>query len=793
MARYPGYAIVRRLSSRRRQIFEAIEQRDPWRRVALALGGEAELAAIREAAGRLDHPGIAQLVADHGDAVAFAWRTGRRLDRVEALAPADRLELAIQIAELVAHAHARGVVLRDLKPGNLLVDRGDGWLHVALVDLDLARVEGAAAVGTATGTWGWSAPEQAALDPRAIDRRADLYALGTTLAFVLSGAPLFGTGAGAVRAQLIEDPLAACDLPEAQRAIVRQLVVVERAARRPAAEVVAALRQLRGPLVRVEAADASSAPGSRAPASAVGASPSTPADDDAYAAFRAAVAAIPAAAAGDPLAVARISLRLGDREAARRHAQALPADDPGALAILARVELEAGDRAAALALLDRIAALPAAPEAARDVLATELTALRPARAQQLAGDAAVLRERAAAWLAELDALRWHERLAWSLAQPDGDAAAHAIAALAGAELHADSVASAAAQIDALFARGAIAEAAAELRHWFARAPESPELWAIARRAAAAGNVPALEDLAARAVLALERAGPRDALADAIAASMTAVMRAPRSRSAWLRLAEQLIGAGRLADAHELLASFERVFGADPVSDRLRAHAWLALDEADLAVAAGLRALQGGSEQPALWQTLALAWIRASNPRDARNAIAMLVRHGDPAGRAPRLAFYAALVDADSDRRLELAAGAAAAHPDDADLVVLRALAQLAAGAPAPPTLAQLAAARPAVALSLSAKLALRGTPAAVRDALDRALLASHDAAVAWAATHHYLAIAQPLTATMFIRDHADAFPELAAEAFLEAGDGDALRALAPGVPALADTLAARLR
>src|SRR5262245_31082372 len=155
--------LVRRLPSRRRVLHEAIHGREPWRRAALALdhgdAGRRELRAMADAARRLDHPGIARLVEDGSDApeprVALAWCDGRRLDAVIAgLTAPQRLDLAIQIAELVAHAHARGVVLRDLKPGNLLVT---GETRVTLVDLDLARV-GRPEPGRPAGTWRWTAP-----------------------------------------------------------------------------------------------------------------------------------------------------------------------------------------------------------------------------------------------------------------------------------------------------------------------------------------------------------------------------------------------------------------------------------------------------------------------------------------------------------------------------------------------------------------------------------------------------------------------------------------------------------
>jgi hypothetical protein len=84
------------------------------------------------------------------------------------------------------------------------------------------------------------------------------------------------------------------------------------------------------------------------------------------------------------------------------------------------------------------------------------------------------------------------------------------------------------------------------------------------------------------------------------------------------------------------------------------------------------------------------------------------------------------------------------------------------------------------------------TPA-LTGALERALTVSHAVALDWAAALYFLAAEQPLTAAMFVRDHAAAFPALAADAFLQGGDGDALRTLAPRLPGLADLLAHRLR
>jgi tetratricopeptide (TPR) repeat protein len=191
-------------------VYEA-EQAQPRRRVALKVirPGHATAEHLRrfqresEALARLQHPGIAQIYeagtadAGSGEQPYFAMEFIAQGQRLTTYADArhldvrQRLELIAQVCDAVHHAHQRGLIHRDLKPGNILVDeRG----QPKVLDFGVARVTDSDAqatrqtdIGQLVGTLAYMSPEQALADPLDLDVRSDVYALGVILYELLAG------------------------------------------------------------------------------------------------------------------------------------------------------------------------------------------------------------------------------------------------------------------------------------------------------------------------------------------------------------------------------------------------------------------------------------------------------------------------------------------------------------------------------------------------------------------------------------------------------------------------------
>lgn len=185
------------------------EQRNPKRKVALKVirPGVVSRDALRrfelEASmlGRLQHVGIAQIyeAGTYNDGVgarpyfAMEYVEGAPvLENAEShdLGTNARLKLIAQICDAVQHAHQQGVIHRDLKPGNILVDETG---QPKILDFGVARStdEGAHSLATQAGallgTIGYMSPEQIDGNANDVDTRTDVHALGVTMYELLAG------------------------------------------------------------------------------------------------------------------------------------------------------------------------------------------------------------------------------------------------------------------------------------------------------------------------------------------------------------------------------------------------------------------------------------------------------------------------------------------------------------------------------------------------------------------------------------------------------------------------------
>ncbi len=227
--RLGGYRILRLLGEGGMGCVYLAEQTEPVQRMvavkSIRIGGGPELLtrfeAERAALARLSHPNVAEIYAAGTADSGLPWFSmeycpgpplKEHCDRERATV-ATRIALLREVCDGVQHAHLRGVIHGDLKPGNVLVVQRDGRAVPKIIDFGLARaVAGRLAAGEsggetveARGTWPYMSPEQ--VDPRGdFDSRTDVWSLGAMLYELLCGTlPFSGDSAKEVVERILHE------------------------------------------------------------------------------------------------------------------------------------------------------------------------------------------------------------------------------------------------------------------------------------------------------------------------------------------------------------------------------------------------------------------------------------------------------------------------------------------------------------------------------------------------------------------------------------------------------------
>ncbi|MGH7717680.1 MAG: serine/threonine-protein kinase, partial [Gemmatimonadaceae bacterium] len=254
-----GMGIVYRAKDRRLKRTVALKLLPP----ELAFRSDIRSRFLREAetAAQLSHPNIVPIYSvDEREGLVFfvmacidGINLARLLQDESKLGIAETRRILLGVSEALAYAHARGVVHRDIKPDNILLDRETG--RPMVTDFGIARAvqesgdSRLTATGVAIGTPAYMSPEQAAGD-RQIDGRSDLYSLGIVAYQMLAGQLPFNAASTPTMLlkHISELPMPIqqrrADLPEDLSAIVMTLLEKEPDHRLP--DAAALVRALQG-------------------------------------------------------------------------------------------------------------------------------------------------------------------------------------------------------------------------------------------------------------------------------------------------------------------------------------------------------------------------------------------------------------------------------------------------------------------------------------------------------------------------------------------------------------------
>jgi hypothetical protein len=242
-----GMAIVYRARDARLKRGVAVKVLPP----EMAFRGDVRSRFMREAetAAKLSHPNIVPIYSvDEREGLVYfvmllvrGGSVGDRLKRGEKFSADETRRIMREVGDALSYAHRLGVVHRDIKPDNILVDADSG--RAMVTDFGIARAvsddaDGTrlTATGAVIGTPAYMSPEQCAGD-REVDGRSDLYSLGTVAYQMLTGQPPFaGTSTPAIMVkQVTETPVAVRkrqpSVPQDLDAIVMRLLEKEPARR----------------------------------------------------------------------------------------------------------------------------------------------------------------------------------------------------------------------------------------------------------------------------------------------------------------------------------------------------------------------------------------------------------------------------------------------------------------------------------------------------------------------------------------------------------------------------------
>ncbi len=170
------------------------------------------LQEARTAAG-LSHPNIVpiHLVEARAGLVFFVMgyvdgeTLRERVERGGPLSPRLALKLLQEVAWALAYAHQRGLIHRDVKPDNIMIERASERALVTDFGIALGKGDAAGQGGVVVGTARYMSPEQACGE--AVDARSDLYSLGATFFYALTGrAPFEGSTLPAILAKQVSEP-----------------------------------------------------------------------------------------------------------------------------------------------------------------------------------------------------------------------------------------------------------------------------------------------------------------------------------------------------------------------------------------------------------------------------------------------------------------------------------------------------------------------------------------------------------------------------------------------------------